>query len=53
MRGQDGTDTSSRCERAQAADVLPPLAGVAPPLSASAPGLSCCGGGGLGGGRGV
>lgn len=45
MRGQDGTDTSSRCERAPAADVLPPLAGVAPPLPASAPGLSCLGGG--------
>lgn len=52
MRGQDGTDTSSRCERAAAADVLPPLAGVAPPLSASAPGLSCWGGGGMESGKG-
>lgn len=52
MRGQDGTDTSSRCERAPVADVLRPLAGVAPPLSASAPGLSCLGGGVLGGGEG-
>lgn len=52
MRGQDGTNTSSRCERALAADVLPPLVGVAPPLSASAPGLSCWGGGGMGSGKG-